>query len=81
MEDGLPPSLRTGTLTSSCLLPPPGALEIRQALPVHAGRYTCTAQNSAGVARKHVALAVQGRVPGPSAQTAVALGAGEQGSG
>ncbi|XP_014387685.1 PREDICTED: LOW QUALITY PROTEIN: hemicentin-2 [Myotis brandtii] len=38
---------------------PSGALEIGQALPVHAGRYTCTAQNSAGVARKHVALTVQ----------------------
>ncbi|CAK6433530.1 unnamed protein product [Pipistrellus nathusii] len=38
---------------------PSGALEIGQALPVHAGRYTCTAQNSAGVARKHVVLTVQ----------------------
>lgn len=58
--------------------PPPGALEIGQALPVHTGRYTCTAQNSAGVARKHVVLTVQGRVPGPSAQTAVALGEGSR---
>ncbi|VTJ68807.1 Hypothetical predicted protein [Marmota monax] len=37
---------------------PSGALEIGQALPIHAGRYTCTARNSAGVARKHVVLAV-----------------------
>ncbi|GAB1286208.1 Hemicentin-2 [Apodemus speciosus] len=38
---------------------PSGALEIEQALPVHAGRYTCTARNSAGVARKHMVLTVQ----------------------
>ncbi|XP_007942419.2 hemicentin-2 [Orycteropus afer afer] len=38
---------------------PTGALEIRQALPIHAGRYTCTAHNSAGVAHKHVVLTVQ----------------------
>ncbi|XP_049752935.1 hemicentin-2 isoform X2 [Elephas maximus indicus] len=38
---------------------PVGALEIRQALPIHAGRYTCTARNSAGVAHKHVVLNVQ----------------------
>ncbi|XP_032334547.1 hemicentin-2 isoform X3 [Camelus ferus] len=36
-----------------------GALEIGQALPIHAGRYTCTARNSAGVAHKHVFLTVQ----------------------
>lgn len=47
----------------SCPIPPAGALEIRQALPIHAGRYTCTAQNAAGAARKHVVLTVQGRVP------------------
>lgn len=44
--------------------PPAGALEIGQALPIHAGRYTCTARNSAGVARKHVVLAVHGKGPG-----------------
>ncbi|KAM5299409.1 LOW QUALITY PROTEIN: hemicentin-2 [Ctenodactylus gundi] len=38
---------------------PSGALEIGQALPIHAGRYTCTARNAAGVARKHVELTVQ----------------------
>nr|XP_012807460.2 hemicentin-2 [Jaculus jaculus] len=38
---------------------PSGALEIKQALPVHAGRYTCTARNSAGMAQKHVTLKVQ----------------------
>ncbi|XP_073909095.1 hemicentin-2 isoform X2 [Castor canadensis] len=38
---------------------PSGALEIGQALPIHAGRYTCTARNLAGIARKHVVLTVQ----------------------
>ncbi|XP_069861249.1 hemicentin-2 [Dipodomys merriami] len=38
---------------------PSGALQIEHALPIHTGRYTCTANNSAGVARKHVALTVQ----------------------
>ncbi|XP_058997342.1 hemicentin-2 [Mustela lutreola] len=38
---------------------PSGALEIGQALPIHTGRYTCTARNSAGVAHKHVVLTVQ----------------------
>ncbi|XP_068513036.1 hemicentin-2 isoform X2 [Anas acuta] len=37
---------------------PTGALEIRQALPVHAGRYTCTARSTAGTARKHLRLVV-----------------------
>ncbi|XP_063100238.1 hemicentin-2 isoform X2 [Cavia porcellus] len=36
-----------------------GALEIGQVLPIHAGRYTCTARNVAGVAHKHVVLTVQ----------------------
>ncbi|XP_066112042.1 hemicentin-2 isoform X1 [Saccopteryx bilineata] len=38
---------------------PSGALEIGLALPIHAGRYTCVARNSAGVAHKHVVLTVQ----------------------
>ncbi|XP_063265782.1 hemicentin-2 isoform X3 [Prinia subflava] len=37
---------------------PRGALEIRQALPVHSGRYTCTARSAAGTARKHLRLTV-----------------------
>ncbi|KAM6237533.1 hemicentin-2 [Spheniscus humboldti] len=37
---------------------PTGALEIRQALPAHAGRYTCTARSAAGTARKHLWLTV-----------------------
>ncbi|XP_041262809.1 hemicentin-2 isoform X2 [Onychostruthus taczanowskii] len=38
---------------------PRGALEIRQALPAHSGRYTCTARSAAGTARKHLWLTVQ----------------------
>ncbi|XP_067398294.1 hemicentin-2 [Emydura macquarii macquarii] len=38
---------------------PTGALEISRALPMHAGRYTCTARNAAGVAHKHLLLTVQ----------------------
>ncbi|KAM6117600.1 hemicentin-2 [Phoenicopterus ruber ruber] len=37
---------------------PTGALEIRQALPAHAGHYTCTARSAAGTARKHLRLVV-----------------------
>ncbi|CAM9699604.1 unnamed protein product [Bubo scandiacus] len=37
---------------------PTGALEIRQALPAHAGRYTCTARSTAGTAQKHLWLTV-----------------------
>ncbi|XP_039417870.1 hemicentin-2 [Corvus cornix cornix] len=37
---------------------PRGALEIRQALPAHTGRYTCTARSIAGMARKHLWLTV-----------------------
>ena len=65
-----------GPLTPLCaLFPPTGALEIGQALPIHASRYTCTARSSAGVAHKHVVLTVQGKHP--PGQTAVALGAGK----
>ncbi|TNM90220.1 hypothetical protein fugu_004454 [Takifugu bimaculatus] len=38
---------------------PTGLLEITSVLPSHAGRYTCSARNSAGVAHKHVSLSVQ----------------------
>lgn len=61
------PSLGTCALSplapSMPPMPPAGALEIGQALPVHAGRYTCTARNPAGVAHKHVVLAVRGKGP------------------
>ncbi|XP_054980117.1 LOW QUALITY PROTEIN: hemicentin-2 [Sorex araneus] len=54
---------------------PSGALEIRQALPIHTGRYTCTARNPAGAAHKHVVLSVQAPPvvrPPPSEVLAVA---------
>ncbi|CAL8251670.1 unnamed protein product [Boreogadus saida] len=38
---------------------PTGVLEILAAVPSHAGRYTCSARNSVGVAHKHVTLTVQ----------------------
>lgn len=38
---------------------PTGALEIQKALPIHAGRYSCRARNSVGVAYKHMVLSVQ----------------------
>lgn len=54
---------------------PTGALEIGQALPVHAGLYTCTARNTAGVAHKHMVLTVQGKGPArPGGRGAVGLG-------
>ncbi|XP_072244443.1 hemicentin-1 [Leuresthes tenuis] len=37
---------------------PTGVLEITAALPSHAGRYTCSARNPAGVAHKHISLTV-----------------------
>lgn len=53
-----------GQRVPAALLLPPfcllGALEIRQALPVHAGRYTCTARSAAGTAQKHLRLVVHG---------------------
>ncbi|KAK2497109.1 hypothetical protein MC885_006689 [Smutsia gigantea] len=48
-----------GVRGSGYRVSPSGALEIGQALPIHAGRYTCTARNSAGMAHKQVALTVQ----------------------
>lgn len=38
-----------------------GVLEITAALPSHAGRYTCSARNPAGVSHKHITVTVQGR--------------------
>ncbi|XP_075903122.1 hemicentin-1 [Nelusetta ayraudi] len=38
---------------------PTGVLEITAALPSHAGRYTCSARNPAGVAHKHITVTVQ----------------------
>ncbi|KAG7241454.1 hypothetical protein INR49_025655 [Caranx melampygus] len=38
---------------------PTGVLEITAAVPSHAGRYTCSARNPAGVAHKHLSLTVQ----------------------
>lgn len=53
-----------GPLIPLCApFPPTGALEIGQALPIHTGRYTCTARNAAGMAHKHVVLTVQGKRP------------------
>uniref|UniRef100_H2MDX8 Hemicentin 2 n=1 Tax=Oryzias latipes TaxID=8090 RepID=H2MDX8_ORYLA len=37
----------------------PTVLEITSALPSHAGRYTCSARNPAGVAHKHISLTIQ----------------------
>ncbi|XP_029960009.1 hemicentin-1 [Salarias fasciatus] len=38
---------------------PTGELEITAAVPSHAGSYTCSARNPAGVAHKHISLTVQ----------------------
>ncbi|XP_052503745.1 LOW QUALITY PROTEIN: hemicentin-2 [Budorcas taxicolor] len=50
---------RLGVRGSGYRVSPSGALEIGQALPIHSGRYTCTARNAAGMAHKHVVLTVQ----------------------
>ncbi|XP_055255516.1 hemicentin-2 isoform X3 [Moschus berezovskii] len=50
---------RLGVRGSGYRVSPSGALEIGQALPIHTGHYTCTAHNTAGMARKHVVLTVQ----------------------
>ncbi|XP_057580791.1 hemicentin-2 [Hippopotamus amphibius kiboko] len=50
---------RLGVHGNGYRVSPSGALEIRQALPIHTGRYTCTARNSVGMAHKHVVLTVQ----------------------
>uniref|UniRef100_A0A2K5CWV0 Hemicentin 2 n=1 Tax=Aotus nancymaae TaxID=37293 RepID=A0A2K5CWV0_AOTNA len=64
-----------GARGSGYRVSPSGALEIGQALPIHAGRYTCSARNAAGVAHKHVVLTVQASPvvkPLPSVVRAVA---------
>ncbi|EHH23744.1 hypothetical protein EGK_07280 [Macaca mulatta] len=64
-----------GARGSGYRVSPSGALEIGQALRIHAGRYTCSARNSAGVAHKHVFLTVQASPvvkPLPSVVRAVA---------
>uniref|UniRef100_A0A452F193 Hemicentin 2 n=1 Tax=Capra hircus TaxID=9925 RepID=A0A452F193_CAPHI len=50
---------RLGVRGSGYRVSPSGALEIGQALPIHSGRYTCTARNAAGMTHKHVVLTVQ----------------------
>uniref|UniRef100_F1S0Y1 Hemicentin-2 n=1 Tax=Sus scrofa TaxID=9823 RepID=F1S0Y1_PIG len=50
---------RLGARGNGYRVSPSGALEIGQALPIHAGRYTCTARNAVGVAHKHVVLTVR----------------------
>ncbi|XP_060737332.1 hemicentin-1 isoform X1 [Tachysurus vachellii] len=47
-----------GTKGGSYRILPTGMLEILAVNPTHAGRYTCRAQNPAGVARKHISLSV-----------------------
>ncbi|XP_026768070.3 hemicentin-1 isoform X3 [Pangasianodon hypophthalmus] len=47
-----------GTRRGSYRTLPTGMLEILAVNPTHAGRYTCSAQNTAGVARKHIILSV-----------------------
>uniref|UniRef100_A0A5G2Q6R4 Hemicentin-2 n=1 Tax=Sus scrofa TaxID=9823 RepID=A0A5G2Q6R4_PIG len=54
---------RLGARGNGYRVSPSGALEIGQALPIHAGRYTCTARNAVGVAHKHVVLTVRGMCP------------------
>ncbi|XP_047380794.1 hemicentin-2 [Sciurus carolinensis] len=66
-----------GTRGSGYRVLPSGALEIGQALPIHAGRYTCTARSSAGVARKHVVLTVHAPPVGKPLPSTVQVVAGE----
>ncbi|KAM9476100.1 hemicentin-1 isoform 3-T3 [Clarias gariepinus] len=47
-----------GTRRGSYRTLPTGMLEILAVNPMHAGRYTCKAQNTAGVAQKHIILSV-----------------------
>ncbi|XP_058380273.1 hemicentin-2 [Diceros bicornis minor] len=67
-----------GVRGSGYRVSPSGALEIGQALPIHTGRYTCTARNSAGVARKHVVLTVQASPVVKPLPSVVRAAAGEE---
>ncbi|CAJ1068041.1 hemicentin-1 [Xyrichtys novacula] len=50
---------KLGSRGGSYRVLPTGVLEITAAVPSHAGRYTCSARNPAGVAHKHISLTVQ----------------------
>ncbi|KAK7933456.1 hypothetical protein WMY93_004352 [Mugilogobius chulae] len=50
---------KLGTRGGNHRVLPTGVLEIMSATPSHAGRYTCSARNPAGVAHKHISLIVQ----------------------
>ncbi|XP_069039515.1 hemicentin-1 isoform X2 [Lepisosteus oculatus] len=49
---------RLGSRGGSYRILPTGVLEITAVTPSHAGRYTCSARNAAGVAYKHITLTV-----------------------
>ncbi|XP_056628956.1 hemicentin-1 isoform X2 [Triplophysa dalaica] len=51
--------MQLGARGGSYRVLPTGALEILAATPSHAGKYTCSARNSVGVAYKHITLTVQ----------------------
>ncbi|KAL0979469.1 hypothetical protein UPYG_G00185480 [Umbra pygmaea] len=50
---------KLGSRGGSYRVLPTGVLEITAVTPSHAGRYTCSARNLAGVAHKHITLTVQ----------------------
>ncbi|XP_056132043.1 hemicentin-1 [Lampris incognitus] len=50
---------KLGSRGGSYRVLPTGVLEIIAVVPSHAGRYTCSARNPAGVAHKHISLSVQ----------------------
>uniref|UniRef100_A0A3Q3L4X2 Uncharacterized protein n=1 Tax=Mastacembelus armatus TaxID=205130 RepID=A0A3Q3L4X2_9TELE len=50
---------KLGSRGGSYRVLPTGLLEITATMPSHAGRYTCSARNPAGVAHKHISLTVQ----------------------
>ncbi|XP_036791689.1 hemicentin-1 [Oncorhynchus mykiss] len=50
---------KLGSRGGSYRVLPTGVLEITAATPSHAGRYTCSARNPAGVTHKHITLTVQ----------------------